>query len=119
MDNLLTLLGIFFSALSQFIFWAVALFALLRFFHMALQDNTPGSTPIRHTRKRCAWLHSFIALDAAPATTERHPKTPYAKIILFALGVRLALWAIGYIFLSFDGQSPSIWDPFQAFARGD
>jgi len=90
--------GVFFSIIAQIVFWAVTLLALVRICRAA--GWGPPPSPV------------------APILEEPR-RTPYGKIILFALGVRLLMLGVGYVILVLDGQSPSVSELFLAFRRGD
>ncbi|MCL2828144.1 MAG: glycosyltransferase family 39 protein [Oscillospiraceae bacterium] len=111
--------GMFFSVLSQIIFWMATLLVLVRIYRAAGWGTSgPLAAPISKN-SALAWMRSLIVVDENLTTSERKQKTPYGKIILFALGVRLVMLILGYTILVLDGQSPSVSDLFYAFRRGD
>jgi len=110
--------GVFFSILLQIIFWATALLALIRTCRMAGWGlSAPLTAPIA-SAPAWIWMRELIADDSPPVAAHRQ-KTPYGKIIAFALGVRIGMLVLGYGILVLDGQSPSVPDLFLAFRRGD
>ncbi|MCL2569164.1 MAG: glycosyltransferase family 39 protein [Oscillospiraceae bacterium] len=95
-------LGTGISILSQLTFWAAFFIAFVRIccaagLSRAQSEPMGGITP--------------------PLQTSTH--TPYLSIILFALGVRLAMLALGYIILWQDSGAPTMEALFRAFQRGD
>ena len=65
------------------------------------------------------WISRMTRVDLLLEASEEERKTPYLQIILFALGIRLAILLLGYGVLVLDGQTPTLYELFAAFRRGD
>ncbi|MCL2546974.1 MAG: glycosyltransferase family 39 protein [Oscillospiraceae bacterium] len=103
----MALLGLFYAYALHALFWGIALLTLIRIYRVSNNKQATGDTsPAKDISELCT-----------PVAQE---KTPYGKILLFTLGVRLLIPVIGFILVSSEGYSITIAELFNySFRRGD